>query len=133
MEVSTYTTTATRTAHGWIGQCDQAPGALSDARRLDQLIERQREAIAFVTDVPMADVDVELALDVPDPIKHLLSDAAVKTTAAEIAHEQATAARRATAHLLVEQGYSMRDIGVVLGVSHQRVHQLVNTKQDAHA
>jgi len=41
-------------------QCDQHPGALSQVKRLDQAAEEHREAIAFVAEVPVDEVDVEV-------------------------------------------------------------------------
>ncbi len=54
-----YTATAERTSLGWWSvQCDQAPGALSQVEDLDDAVEFITEAIAYVEQIPEADVTV---------------------------------------------------------------------------
>ncbi len=57
-----YAATARRVDGWWIVQCDQHPGALSQVRRLDQAVEVHREAIAFVAQVPIHDVEVRVEI-----------------------------------------------------------------------
>ncbi|TFC94509.1 MULTISPECIES: hypothetical protein [Cryobacterium] len=44
--------------------------------------------------------------------------------------QRASELRRAVARRLEADGYTIRDIGVVLGVSYQRVHQLTHKTND---
>lgn len=53
-----FTATARRDGKWWVVQCDQHPTAFSQVTRLDRAEEVHREAIAFVADIPIADVTV---------------------------------------------------------------------------
>lgn len=53
-----YTSHARKEGDWWIVHNDQEPGAISQVAQLDQAIEAQREAIAFVADVPPESIDV---------------------------------------------------------------------------
>jgi hypothetical protein len=55
-----YTVTAERSGDWWVLQADEAPGAISQVRSLDEIGEI-REAIAFVTGQPESEVEVRLA------------------------------------------------------------------------
>lgn len=60
--MSAYTATAQRVEGGWwMVQCDQHPAALSQVRRLDHAADEHREAIAFVTGEPVAEVTVTVS------------------------------------------------------------------------
>jgi hypothetical protein len=106
-------------------QADELPGALSEVSRLDQAEESIREAIAFVADIAPDSFDVEVVPDIPEAArKHLR---AVRAHRVEAEHQQQAAAfeSREAARELVGAGLSLRDVGTVMGVSHQRAHQLV--------
>ncbi len=114
-----YTSTATRERRVWSVVCNQHPSAMSIVTRLADTPDHQREAIAFVTGTDEADVDVAL----PDGVRdHIERAAALRTQAAESNHAAAGEARAAAA-LLAGSGIPLRDVGTILGVSHQRAHQ----------
>jgi predicted RNase H-like HicB family nuclease len=141
-EVTRYTATARRTDGWWIVQCDQHPGALSQVKRLDQAAEEHREAIAFVAEVPVDEVDVEVRqlvkrgdavrLRMNHPWRRLwtwtdeLDRASALAASARRDEEVTGQKRREVARRLAEDGLTVRDIGAVLGVSYQRAHQLVS-------
>jgi hypothetical protein len=54
----TYTSQAHRDGEWWVIQNDQVPGAISQVARLDQAVDAQREAIAFVAGVLAESIDV---------------------------------------------------------------------------
>jgi len=58
--MTTYTATAHRGDHRWILQCDQVPGAITEVDHLDQGVQALSEAIAFVAQVNLADVAVQI-------------------------------------------------------------------------
>jgi len=125
-EVTRYTATARRTDGWWIVQCDQHPGALSQVKRLDQAAEEHREAIAFVAEVPVDEVDVEVRPALPPELADELDRASALAASARRDEEVTGQKRREVARRLAEDGLTVRDIGAVLGVSYQRAHQLVS-------
>ena len=125
-EVTGYTSTARRDGRWWVVQCDQHPGALSQVARLDQAVEHQREAIAFVADVRESDVEVTVVPVIDPAVREDLETVhALREHAATDEREAAERWQRA-ARTLKAEGLTVRDIGAVLGVSYQRAHQLVS-------
>jgi hypothetical protein len=120
-----YTSHAHREGNWWIVQNDQVPGAISQVTRLDQAEAAQREAIAFVAEVPAESVDVSVTVRISPEIDRELADAAALREEAHAKELEANAKRQIVARDLEAAGLTLRDIGVVLGVSHQRAHQLV--------
>ncbi|MFT4299348.1 MAG: hypothetical protein QM597_06935 [Aeromicrobium sp.] len=120
-----FTSTATREGRWWVVQCDQHPGALSQVARLDQAAEYQREAISFVTDLPEDQITVKVIPRIGDDIARTVDQAQRDRAEAERLAQAASENLRRAARELHAQGLSLRDIGVVLGVSFQRAGQLV--------
>ena len=121
-----FTVMAHRLAHGWVLQAVEAPGAISEVERLDQADEHMREAIHIVTGVPEDDIQIELVPVLPPEVReHLVREAKLRAEA-ENAKALAAGERRAAARALRDTGVSVRDLGRILGVSHQRAHQLVS-------
>lgn len=121
-----YTATAERGRRAWVVQCDQAPGALSEVKQLAQAADAIREAIAFVQNVPVRTVDVTVRTVFPPEIEQQLEQTRQLRREAARASELASQSLRTAAHELQERGWTMRDIGTALEVSHQRAHQLVS-------
>ena len=72
------------------------------------------------------DVVVDYDIRLPDAVaEHLRRFEELRATSAE-AQAAAAAEIRSAARQLHEQGVALRDVGKVLGVSHQRAHQLVS-------
>lgn len=127
--MTTYTATATRSGKWWVVQCDQYPGAISQVARLSQAAEVHREAIAFVADVPVAEVDVDVRPVLPDEVEDHLEHAEDLRETAARANSGAAQEVRTAARALREAGLTVRDIGTVLGVSYQRAQQLATTSK----
>lgn len=125
MAVTRYTVTAERGRRWWVLQCVEHPGAVSEVARLDQAPDAMREAIAFVAQVDPADVEVDVRPAVPDEVGTHVRAAAHLREVAHRANREAAAESRAAARVLRDAGLSVRDVGTVLGVSHQRAHQLL--------
>lgn len=123
-----YKATASRVSGWWMVQCDQHPGALSQVRRLDQAAQVHREAIAFVAQVPIDDVQVEIRPELPANVREELGEAERLTRAAQESETEARRRRRHVAAQLAHDGLTLRDIGTLLGISHQRVHQLLDDR-----
>lgn len=125
MAVTRYTVTAERGRRWWVLQCVEHPGAISEVARLDQARDAMREVIAFVAQVDPAEVEIDLRPTVPDEVGAHVRTAARLREEAHRANREAAAESRAAARVLREAGLSVRDVGTVLGVSHQRAHQLL--------
>ncbi|ROQ16816.1 MULTISPECIES: sigma factor-like helix-turn-helix DNA-binding protein [unclassified Curtobacterium] len=123
----TYTSRAHREGSWWIVQNDQFRGAISQVRRLDLAADAQREAIAFVAEVDQDEIVVVIRVELEPALARSLDEAVALRAEAEAEEKEARALslRRAVAISLKDDGMTLRDIAVVLGVSYQRVHQLV--------
>lgn len=104
------------------GSYQAVAGAFSQCKRLDQVEAMAREVIAPMLDSDPADVgDVEVDVHLPDDLAALRRSERL----ADDARQAATHAQRRAAEQLRAAGLSVRDIGRLLGVSHQRVSQIL--------
>ena len=127
MKTRTYDATATRSGRWWAVEVHKMPKghlALTQGRTLAEAEAMAREAIALLLSVPEEAVLVRLrvagaeeALASVERARHDREMAARE--------EQATLARAAAD--LVGRGISQRDAAHLLGLSHQRVSQLLHT------
>jgi len=62
----------------------------------------------------------------PDDVREHLEAAARLHEEIEAAREARAREQEIAADMLVRQGYSLRDVGAVMGFAHQRAHQLVD-------
>lgn len=122
-----FTVTAERTKGGWWAlECAEV-GAVSQVRRLDQAADDVREAIAYLAELPESEIDIEVVPVLPEgAIEHWARANELRQAAAEANHHAAQEARMA-ARELAAAGLPVRDVGAVLGVSHQRAHQLIKS------
>jgi hypothetical protein len=121
--VSSYTATAYREGDWWVVEVEGV--GVTQAKRLDQVEHMARDMVAIMLDVDIDDVQVTVAPHVGPELDGLLLDVRSAADEAKRAQAKATEASRATARRLKDAGYSLRDIGVLTGVSFQRVHQLL--------
>ncbi|MDR0783331.1 MAG: hypothetical protein LBE83_06190 [Propionibacteriaceae bacterium] len=123
--MTTYQVTATRRGRVWDLRCPELPTMWSEATRLDQVEDTVREAIAFVAAIPEDSFAIEVCPVLPEA--YSLEEARAKRAreAASLANTQAAQHSRAAAHALADAGLAVRDIGRIMGVSHQRAHQLI--------
>jgi hypothetical protein len=120
-----YTVHARRVGKWWALDADGVAGAHSQVRRIDQAEGMAREAIAGVLDVAPDSFDVVVAPVVPAAVRALVDEATRARSEAAHAQDSAAQLTRRAAERLVEEGLTVRDAGVLLGVSHQRIAQLV--------
>jgi predicted RNase H-like HicB family nuclease len=119
-EVSTYTAVCRRSGNWWAVSIRELKGVHTQARRLDQVADMARDSIALMLDADPAEVQVSVEPQVPGPVEDALA-ARRHARAAERAAEAATAA---AARQLLEEGYTIRDTGRLLGLSPQRISQI---------
>jgi hypothetical protein len=127
--MSPYTAVVTREGKWWMVAVPEIDG-LTQARRLGEAELMARELIAVTQNIPLSDVQVKVTL----ALEGRLADVTERVT--EIASHRAKAAaieRRAThdaavlAKALSDHDIPVRDVGAILGVSHQRAHQLLRS------
>ena len=125
-EVTTYDVTATRRGRVWELRCPQLPTVWSETTRLDQAEDTVREAIAFVADIPEDSFTIQVHPVLPQ--SYSLEQTAAQTARETAARANTEAAQhsRAAARALAEAGLTVRDIGAVMGISHQRSAQLLD-------
>jgi hypothetical protein len=83
-----------------------------------------REAAAAWYEVGPSQVEVDDDVRLPAPASRALGRSRALRDRERKAHEQARAATAAAVAALRDVGLSERDMGTLLGLSHQRVHQL---------
>ena len=121
-----YRVEVVRSGEWWAITVPALVGVFSQAKRLDQVEDRAREAISLMLDVDEDDVgDLDVVVTPPARVADLLETLEESVAAADEATRSAVAVRREIAELLRAEGLPMRDVGELIGVSHQRVSQLL--------
>ncbi len=125
MSRKTFTVTAERgRGPWWVTECAEA-GCVSQVRRLDQVADDIREAIAYQTGLSADEFDIEVVPALPDAYRQAADEADRLRADAARAQRASAESARAAARALHEAGLTLRDIGVVMGISYQRAAQLV--------
>jgi predicted RNase H-like HicB family nuclease len=113
----------------WIVSARGVSGCHTQGRSIRQALSRMREALSVC-------VDESIASDQLDPCVHLPAEARQVVARYESASKRLERDQRA-AHSATDRAieilvgglsFSVRDAGDVLGLSHQRVHQLVSAQ-----
>lgn len=116
----------TRSGGWWAITVPALDGVFSQAKRLDQVEDSAREAISLMLDIDENDVGVlDIIVTPPARAAELLRSLEVSVAAADEATRVAAATRREVAEVLRAEGLPLRDVGELIGVSHQRVSQLL--------
>ena len=97
---------------------------VTQARNTKEIPAMAKELIEIMTSE--SDAEIELKFVLPESIRTHLANVESARTAEEQSRRTAALELRAAAQALRAQRLSYEDVGVVLGVSHQRAHQLVN-------
>jgi predicted RNase H-like HicB family nuclease len=122
----TYEVRAIRSGRWWALETPQIPRARSQARRLDQAEPMIREAIAMVLDIDPDSFDVQIHPILDPNLDHLVSAAAHARDTATTARANATDALRQLVETASSEGYTVRDIAEIAGVSHQYAAKLTS-------
>lgn len=122
-----YRVEVTREGKWWMIAIPELDG-LTQARRLEDAPLMAREYIAVTLDRAIDDVDVRVALVDVDGINvtEALARLDAERAAADAARDRVADDTRRLATTLAAKKVPVRDIGAILGVSHQRAHQLVS-------
>lgn len=122
----TYKAKVTREDRWWMVHIPEI-GGLTQARHLSEAKPMARSLIAITLDIPADSFDVDVEIEKVGTVKVAERTTRLRTareTAAQLEHEVQTDAE-SLARDLANEGIPLRDIGNILGVSYQRVHQLI--------
>lgn len=125
--MSEYTASVRREGKWWMVDVPAISGT-TQARRLSEAELMARELIAVTLDVPVDGVSVVVTIEAIDGLDDLadrIADIASRREQAASLDRQATREAAELAKALADLDIPLRDVGTVLGVSHQRAHQLV--------
>lgn len=116
----------------WISRVPNLAGVHSNAKRLDQLAPRLAEAISLALETDVTADEIVLVIDYQRLGLEPADSSAVQAAAEardvlHAAQRRAEEASLAAARTLAGHGFTLRDIGMLVGMSHQRIHQLVNS------
>jgi|BarGraNGADG00212_1021973.scaffolds.fasta_scaffold03244_4 hypothetical protein len=126
------TATATRTGDWWAVEVPDVAGGLhTQTRRLDQVASAVADAVALVAGVPPGTIVVDVTPKLPARDAELIDAARAASQEAARAAERASRLSRQAVERLRSEGMTVRDVGGLLGVSPQRVSQLVETSATA--
>ena len=124
--VKTYEIKVYRDGKWWMVEIPEIDG-LTQARRLSEVEDMARSYIAVDQDVAPSEIQLRnpQVIVSGEDLRATMRDIFKFRKAARLAEEKAAALMVETARRLADRQVPLRDIGEVLGVSHQRVHQLV--------
>lgn len=97
---------------------------VSQTRRLDRAEDEVTEAIAFQSGFEPDEFGIEVVPILPAEVETLRQRADDLGAKAKAASDEAVAARSALARKLKDEGFTLREMGQVLGVSYQRASEL---------
>ncbi len=120
-----YQVVVTRDGRWWMISVPEIDG-LTQARRLSEVERMARELIAVTLDVRLSEVAVVVTFGDIDGIpvnSRIQTIASEKEKAAQL-EQDAAAQTKTLVKELVAHNVPLRDIGAMLGLSFQRVHQL---------
>lgn len=99
--------------------------ALTQARSLAKVDSMARDLIATILDADEEDFAVDFVYQLPDDINEVVCQARGAREWADAAQELWQDRSTIAARALAEKGYSLRETATLLGLSHQRVDQLL--------
>jgi predicted RNase H-like HicB family nuclease len=123
----------------WLASVPALRGVHTYARTLASLRSHLQDAIALWLEVELVDagdrdphidrkaIAVELQVKLPARVRRATDSARRRRERARTAEAEASAANREAARALTEAGLSRRDAAELLGLSHQRVDQLLRS------
>lgn len=101
--------------------------ARGQSRTAAEVATEARGLIAMWTDIDESAVQVNVGFSMPDEIREAVERASTREKDARSAEKEAAQARRFAARALVTgQGLTQSDAATMLGISRQRVHQLIS-------
>ena len=122
----TYTARCQRAGDWWAISVPELRGVHTQAHRLEKVEAMVRDAIALFLDVPPDSFDIRIEPVLPGDLQKKVGRVRkVRNEAEVLQREAATASAELAADLVHRAHLTVRDAGRVLGLSHQRVAQLL--------
>lgn len=119
-----FTVTAERgTSGSWVLECAEL-GVVSQTRRLDRAKDEVVDALVFQSGLDSSDFEIEIVPIMPTEVESLRQRAEELRAKAEVATGAAAAAKSELARKMKDEGFTLREMGQVLGVSYQRAAEL---------
>jgi len=112
---------------GWWSAEVEVPGRLvfTEAKRLDRLEEMARDAVATALNTGKRDIEVTVQVHVDDETDAAIDRARQASAQAAEMMREAGSLNRRVAQELKTRGLSARDSGRIMGLSPQRISQLL--------
>lgn len=99
----------------------------TQGRNLPETHAMARDLIAIETDLDPEEIELDLVVKIPPAILARIEESQrLRVAAAEAQAKGAAEFRAAVRALVLDEGMTVRDVGSLFGISHQRVHQLVH-------
>jgi len=124
-----------RTGDWWAIEVPEVPGVHTQARRLDQVPAMAKDAIALMFEVPGEEIGVTIRSARLTPDGGSLAEKELDCLLQE-RHELAERQSKFTAHtrsvalqLVHDRCLTLRDAGRLMGLSHQRIAQLLGSDE----
>lgn len=121
--MKSYNVRAERDGRWWLVHVPELD-ALTQARRYTEVEEMARSLIAVTLDVEPDSFDLDVSPLLDEDVEAELAAATLLAATAERAAAEASVRKSNAASLLKERGWTVREIGALLGLSFQRAHQL---------
>lgn len=121
---------ARRSGRWWAITVPELDGVFSQARRLDGVERMARDAIGLMLGVEPASFDIDVVQDLDPLTQDELEDLRAVREAAAALQRRANGRTREFVVDLHRSGYPLRDIAQLVGISHQRVAQLLASGRD---
>jgi predicted RNase H-like HicB family nuclease len=128
LKVKTYTARCQRVGDWWAISVPELRGVHTQARRLEKAEAMVRDAIALFLDVRADSFDIQIQPVLPRDLQKKVGRARkVRREAEALQHESLTVSSEVASELVQKAHFTVRDAGRVLGLSHQRIAQLLKS------
>lgn len=108
----------------WVVTVPDVPGAITQARRLDQVPYMAAEVIEIMDGGTVDPATLDIHPSLPGEAGEVTEDARRLRAEEESLRERLDKRTREAVALLRRQGFSVRDIGRLTGISYQRAQQI---------
>ncbi|MGH9306200.1 MAG: type II toxin-antitoxin system HicB family antitoxin [Acidimicrobiales bacterium] len=124
--METYTARLEREEDGrWTVELEEEPRVHTWGKTVEQALARMRDAAALWFETDEHEIDLIPQAVLPKTTRRTVDQARQAREQARNADRLAVEQTRKAATALTNRGISMRDAAAILGISHQRVHQLL--------